>query len=196
MFEDATDTLVIGQIVNNGSAGVSGTAPVVAPGAENVLQAGGFAAEIWGYVAGDKIQFDNMTVSSASVVNGNTVDLFGPGNVSLGSLAFFTKSGIEGLERRGDGGGGADASASPQARGSRRWTGWCGSRTCGSGDRAWSTADGGAEPIVWIGQRDGELRAASEAGDGVAGARRGRCVWRERSGARSVSVPRSRGVRE
>ncbi len=34
-----------------------------------------------------------MAVSSASVVNGNTVDLFGPGNVSLGSLAFFTKSG-------------------------------------------------------------------------------------------------------
>ncbi len=49
VFEDATDTLIIGQIVNNGSAGVSGTAPVVEPGAENVLQAGGFAAEIWGY---------------------------------------------------------------------------------------------------------------------------------------------------
>ncbi len=32
VFEDATDTLVIGQIVNNGSAGVSGTAPVVDAG--------------------------------------------------------------------------------------------------------------------------------------------------------------------
>ncbi len=93
VFEDATDTLVIGQIVNNGAAGVSGTAPVVEPGAENLLQAGGFAAEIWGYQTGDNIDFANMTVSSASVVNGNTVDLFGPGDVSLGALAFFTKSG-------------------------------------------------------------------------------------------------------
>ena len=93
VFGDAADTLVIGQIVNNGSGGVSGGAPLVSPGAENMLWAGGFAAEIWGYQRGDKIQFANMTVSSASVVNGNTVDLFGPGNVSLGSLAFFTKSG-------------------------------------------------------------------------------------------------------
>ena len=39
------------------------------------------------------------------------------------------------------------------------------------------TVNGGGEPIVWIGQRDGGLRAASEAGDGVAGARAGRSVW-------------------
>ncbi len=140
VFEDATDTLVIGQIVNNGAAGVSGTAPVVEPGAENLLQAGGFAAEIWGYQTGDDIDFANMTVSSASVVNGNTVDLFGPGAVSLGALAFFTKSG----SKASDAGAVAAAAADPGAvlrRGDPdRDGGWSGrgSRLCGSGT-GWSS---------------------------------------------------------
>ena len=93
MFEDATDTLVIGQVVNGGSAGVSGQAPTIAPSAENLLQAGGFSAEIWGFQAGDQIQFSNMIVASDSVVNSNTLALFGAGNVPLGSLTFFNKAG-------------------------------------------------------------------------------------------------------
>ena len=111
-----------------------------------------------------------MGVSSASVVNGNTVDLFGPGNVSLGSLAFFTKSGSKASNA------GAAAAAAQNAdcfaEGARIETvdGPVRSRTCGSGT-ARRDADGAAEPIVWIGATRGELRAASEAGEGVAGPR-------------------------
>ena len=93
VFEDATDTLVIGQVVNGGSAGVSGQTPTIAPNAENLLQAGGFSAEIWGFQTGDQIQFSNMIVASDSIVGGNTLELFGPGNVPLGSLTFFNKAG-------------------------------------------------------------------------------------------------------
>jgi T5SS/PEP-CTERM-associated repeat protein len=93
VFEDATDTLVIGQVVNGGSAGVSGQTPTIAPNAENLLQAGGFSAEIWGFQAGDQIQFANMIVASDSVVNSNTLELFGSENVPLGSLSFFSKAG-------------------------------------------------------------------------------------------------------
>ncbi len=196
VFEDATDTLVIGQIVNNGAAGVSGTAPVVEPGAENLLQAGGFAAAIWGYQTGDDIDFANMTVSSASVVNGNTVDLFGPGDVSLGALAFFTKSG----SKASDAGAAAAALQIPVqcfAEGTRIETvdGPVRVEDLTKGDRLVTAG--------WIvrGHRvdratHGELPRASEAGGGVAGARPGRRVRRERPGARSVSVARSRGVRE
>ena len=179
VFEDATDTLVIGQIVNNGAAGVSGTAPVVEPGAENLLQAGGFAAAIWGYQTGDDIDFANMTVSSASVVNGNTVDLFGPGAVSLGALAFFTKSG----SKASDAGAAAAALQIPVqcfAEGTRIATadgpvrvealrvgdrvvladGWTGRAGAGSGARI----DGAARPresapIVWLGHRAVNCRA-------------------------------------
>ena len=151
VFEDATDTLVIGQIVNNGSAGVSGTPPVVEPGAENLLQAGGFAAEIWGYQTGDQIEFDNMTVSSATVVNGNTVDLFGPGNVSLGSLAFFTKSG----SKASNAGAVAAAAQIPCfAAGTRIETmdGPVRVEDLRVGDFA-RLAAGGSGRIVWIGSR-------------------------------------------
>ena len=93
VFEDATDTLIIGQVVDGGSAGASGQTPTIAPGAENLLQAGGFSAEIWGFQTGDRTQFDNMIVTSDSIVGGNTLALFGSGNVPLGALTFFTKAG-------------------------------------------------------------------------------------------------------
>ena len=157
VFEDATDTLVIGQIVNNGSAGVSGTAPVVEPGAENLLQAGGFAAEIWGYQTGDKIDFDNMTVSSASVVNGNTVDLFGPATCRWARWRSSRSPGrrlrTPALWRRR-----RKSSASPRARGSRRSTGWSRVEDLRVGDFAWlAAAVRGPDRMDWAPR--GELRA-------------------------------------
>jgi collagen type I/II/III/V/XI/XXIV/XXVII alpha len=101
VFEDATDTLVIGQVVNGGSAGVSGQVPTIAAGAMNLLQAGGFDAQIWGYQAGDKIDFNNLIVSSDSIVNGNTLDLFDSSNTLLGSLTFFNKAGNKPLALAG-----------------------------------------------------------------------------------------------
>ena len=97
VFEDATDTLVIGQLVNGGSAGISGVTPTIAAGAENLLAAGGFAATIWGYQSGDKMLFDNLAVMSDSIVGGNTLDLFGSGSTFLGSLTFLTKAGNHAL---------------------------------------------------------------------------------------------------
>jgi T5SS/PEP-CTERM-associated repeat protein len=93
VFEDNTDTLVIGQLVNGGSGGISGQPPVVLEGAENLLQAGGFDATIWGYRAGDKILFNNLAVVSDQIVNGNTLELLGVGNTDLGSLVFRSKAG-------------------------------------------------------------------------------------------------------
>lgn len=93
VFEDsAADTLVIGQVVNSGSAGVTNVLPTITAGAPNLLQSGGFSAGIWGFQAGDKLQFTNMTVTSSSIVNGNTVNLFN-GSTPLGSLTFFSKVG-------------------------------------------------------------------------------------------------------
>ncbi len=54
MFEDNNATLVIGQVVDGGSAGISGVEPTIAAGAENLLQAGGFAAQIWGIRPGTR----------------------------------------------------------------------------------------------------------------------------------------------
>jgi T5SS/PEP-CTERM-associated repeat protein len=101
VFEDATDTLVIGQVVNGGSAGISGVQPTIAAGAENLLAAGGFAAEIWGYQAGDEILFNNLTVTADSIVGGNTLDIYGPGDTFEGALTFYDKSGTAPLDTEG-----------------------------------------------------------------------------------------------
>ncbi len=101
VFEDATDTLVIGQQVNGGGPGISGVTPTVAAGAMNLLQAGGFAAELWGYQAGDQILLDNLVVNSDSIVGGNTLELFGAGGTLLGELTFFNKAGTRPLGTSG-----------------------------------------------------------------------------------------------
>ena len=101
VFEDATDTLVIGQVVNGGGPGISGVTPTVAAGAMNLLQAGGFAAEIWGYQAGDQILFDNLVVNADSIVGGNTLELFGAGGTLLGELTFYNKAGTRPLGTSG-----------------------------------------------------------------------------------------------
>jgi T5SS/PEP-CTERM-associated repeat protein len=94
VFEDtSSDALVIGQVVDGGSAGTSGVPPTIDAGAENLLQAGGFAAQIWNYRSGDQILFDNLTVTSGTIVSGNTLELFGNAG-SLGSLTFFSKTGL------------------------------------------------------------------------------------------------------
>ena len=95
VFEDNTDTLVIGQVVNGGQ---SGQTPTVLAGAENLLQAGGFHAAIWGYEAGDQILFNNLAVASDQIVNGNTLELLGVGNTDLGSLTFMTEAGNKPLD--------------------------------------------------------------------------------------------------
>ena len=71
---------------------MSGTAPVVAPGAENLLQSGGFAAEIWGYQTGDQIEFSNMTCRRRRGERQH-VDLFGPGTCRWARWRSSTKSG-------------------------------------------------------------------------------------------------------
>ncbi len=78
---------------------------------------------------------------------------YGPGNVSLGSLAFFTKSG----SKASDAGAAAAALQIPVqcfAAGTRIETadGWVRVEDLRVGDRL-VTADGDRQPIVWIGQR-------------------------------------------
>ncbi len=100
VFEDKTDTLVIGQLVNGGPVGgdgISGEVPTVAAGADNLLHAGGFQAQIWGYQAGDQILFDNLAVTGDQIINRNTLELFGAGNADLGSLVFMNKAGNQPL---------------------------------------------------------------------------------------------------
>ena len=154
VFEDATDTLIIGQVVNGGSAGVSGQTPTIAPNAENLLQAGGFSAAIWGFQTGDQIQFSNMVVASDSIVGGNTLALFAAGNVPLGSLTFFNKAGNHTSSS------GAQAAAVQIvpcfAAGTRIWTpdGPVAVEDLAVGDPVHAGRRRAASaPIIWIGSR-------------------------------------------
>lgn len=70
---DTDSSLVIGQVVDgftaggNPNTGVAGTDPTIAPGAENLLAAGGFQATIENYQAGDKILLNGATATSYTV---------------------------------------------------------------------------------------------------------------------------------
>jgi hypothetical protein len=152
VFEDATDTLVIGQIVNGGSAGVSGQVPTIAPGAMNLLQAGGFDAQIWGYQAGDKIDFNNMIVSSDSIVNGNTLDLFDSSNTLLGSLTFFNKAGNKPLALAGMQAAAAQIACFAEGTMIETVTGPRRVESLAVGDEV-VTLLGGPGQIVWVGSR-------------------------------------------
>jgi T5SS/PEP-CTERM-associated repeat protein len=152
VFEDATDTLVIGQVVNGGSAGVSGQVPTIAPGAMNLLQAGGFDAQIWGYQAGDKIDFNNMIVSSDSIVNGNTLDLFDSSNTLLGSLTFFNKAGNKPLALAGMQAAAAQIACFAEGTMIETVTGPRRVESLAVGDEV-VTLLGGPGRIVWIGSR-------------------------------------------
>jgi T5SS/PEP-CTERM-associated repeat protein len=154
VFEDATDTLVIGQVVNAGSAGVSGVNPTIAAGAENLLAAGGFAAEIWNYKAGDQILFDNLIVAS-DIVSGNTLELFGAGDTLLGSLTFFNHNGAAYS---------ASAMAAPAAQiaaapcfaaGTRIATerGEVAVEAIGVGERVRVLLGDGLAEVIWVGRR-------------------------------------------
>ncbi len=121
-------------------------------GAENLFQAGGFQAAIWGYQAGDQILFDNLTVTSDRIVNNNTLELFGFGNTDLGSLTFMTKAGNAPL------GAAAMAAAAAQmacfAAGTLIETvdGQRAVETLAVGDEV-VTLLGGSGRIVWVGSR-------------------------------------------
>ena len=144
-FADLTGVLTIGQqITLDGSQ-----TPV--PIAASALS--GFAAPIVGFKTGDKITFNGLNVASDGV-SGNVVTLFDSGHTSLGSLTFQT------------GKGGADntgaAAAATQitqgitcfAEGTRIETtdGPRAGEDLAVGDQV-VLADGGSEPVVWIGQR-------------------------------------------
>jgi T5SS/PEP-CTERM-associated repeat protein len=153
VFQDATDTLVIGQVVNGGSAGVSGQVPTIAPGAMNLLQAGGFDAQIWGYQAGDNIEFNNMIVASDSIVGGNTLELFDSSDTLLGSLTFFNKAGNKPLALAGMQAAAAqiapcfvEGTMIETASGPRRV------ESIVEGDEL-ITLLGGSGPVVWVGSR-------------------------------------------
>jgi collagen type I/II/III/V/XI/XXIV/XXVII alpha len=153
VFEDATDTLVIGQVVNGGSAGVSGQVPTIAPGAMNLLQAGGFDAQIWGYQAGDKIDFNNLIVSSDSIVNGTTLDLFDSSNTLLGSLTFFNKAGNKPLGLAGMQAAAAQIACFAEGTMIETVTGPRRVESLAVGDEV-VTLPGGARRIVWVGSRN------------------------------------------
>ncbi len=167
VFEDATDTLVIGQVVDGGEPGISGVTPSVAAGAMNLLQAGGFAAEIWGYQAGDQIRFDNLVVNADSIVGGNTLELFGAGGTLLGELTFYNKAGTRPL-----GTSGMDAAAAQMecfAAGTRVLTARgelaveaiaVGERVrvllgdAGEGAAGDGLAEGRLAEVIWVGRRE------------------------------------------
>jgi T5SS/PEP-CTERM-associated repeat protein len=157
VFEDATDTLVIGQLVNGGSPGVSGVIPTIAVGAENLLAAGGFEAAILGYQAGDQIRFDNMTVASDSIVGGNTLELFGAGDTLLGSLTFFNKAGTKPLGPTGMAAAAAQIAAAPCfAAGTRIATerGEVAVEAIGVGERVRVLLGDGLAEVIWVGWRE------------------------------------------
>jgi hypothetical protein len=156
VFGDATETLVIGQVVNGGSPGISGVAPTIAAGAENLLAAGGFAAEILGYQAGDRILFDNLIVASDSIVGGNTLDLFGAGNTLLGSLTFFTKNGQHDLGAAGMAAAAQIAAAPCFAAGTRIATehGEMAVEAIRVGERVRVLLGDGLAPVIWVGRRE------------------------------------------
>ncbi|MDR3663152.1 MAG: Hint domain-containing protein, partial [Mycobacterium sp.] len=152
VFEDNTDTLVIGQVVNGGSAGISGQAPVVLEGAENLLQAGGFDATIWGYRAGDKILFNNLAVVSDQIVNGNTLELLGSGNSDLGSLVFRSKAGDAPLGATGMAAAAAQMACFATGTLIETVDGKRAVETLAVGDEV-VTLLGGPGRIVWVGSR-------------------------------------------
>ena len=158
VFEDATDTLVIGQVVNGGSAGISGVTPTIAAGAENLLAAGGFAATIWGYQSGDKVLFDNLAVVSDSIVGGNTLDLFGSGNAFLGSLTFLTKAGNHALGSTAMNAAAAQIACFAAGTRIRTARGEVAVEDLRTGDLAVTALDGSAAAVVWIGHRTVDCR--------------------------------------
>ena len=158
VFEDATDTLVIGQVVNGGSAGISGVTPTIAAGAENLLAAGGFAATIWGYQSGDKVLFDNLAVVSDSIVGGNTLDLFGSGNAFLGSLTFLTKAGNHALGSTAMNAAAAQIACFAAGTRIRTARGEVAVEALRTGDLAVTALDGSAAAVVWIGHRTVDCR--------------------------------------
>ena len=158
VFEDATDTLVIGQVVNGGSAGISGVTPTIAAGAENLLAAGGFAATIWGYQSGDKVLFDNLAVVSDSIVGGNTLDLFGSGSTFLGSLTFLTKAGNHALGSTAMNAAAAQIACFAAGTRIRTARGEVAVEDLRTGDLAVTALDGSAAAVVWIGHRTVDCR--------------------------------------
>ncbi len=186
VFEDATDTLVIGQVVDGGEPGISGVTPSVAAGAMNLLAAGGFAAEIWGYQAGDQIRFDNLVVNADSIVGGNTLELFGAGGALLGELTFYNKAGTRPL-----GSSGMDAAAAQMecfAAGTRVLT--------ERGEVAVEAIAVGERVRVLLGDGlGGDGRAGDgRAGDGRAGDGRAAVVWVGRREVDCARHPQPRKV--
>ena len=152
VFEDNTDTLVIGQVVNGGQAGISKQPPVVLPGAENLLQAGGFQASIWGYRAGDKILFNNLPVVSDQIVNGNTLELLGAGGTDLGSLVFRNKTGDAPLGKAAMAAAAAQMACFAEGTLIDTVDGKRAVETLAVGDEV-ATLLGGSGRIVWVGSR-------------------------------------------
>ena len=175
VFEDATDTLVIGQVVNGGGAGISGVTPTVAAGAMNLLAAGGFAAEIWGYQAGDQILFDNLVVNSDSIVGGNTLELFYNGG-SLGELTFYNKAGTRPLGSSGM------AAAAAQME------------CFAAGTRLLTARGEVAVEAIAVGERVRVLLGDGTAGDGRAGDGRRAMGWPRWSGSGGARWT-ARGIR-
>ncbi len=173
VFEDATDTLVIGQVVNGGGPGISGVTPTVAAGAMNLLAAGGFAAELWGYQAGDQILFDNLVVNADSIVGGNTLELFGAGGALLGELTFYNKAGTRPL-----GSSGMDAAAAQM-------------ECFAAGTRVLTARGEVAVEAIAVGERVRVL--LGDAGDGAAGDGLAEVVW---VGRREVDCARHREPRK
>ena len=172
-FADATGTLELGQAV---VAGLPGHAPTIAPNAPNVLA--GFAAPIQNYQSGDAIVLRGLSYGSATA-SGDVVTVWsgaaGTGT-ALGSLTFLDKKGNDtGVTVVAEA-----LAASVQltaaavacfAEGTRIGTpdGAVRVETLRVGDLV-LTADGAAEPMVWVGSRAVDCARHPSAGDGVAGA--------------------------
>ena len=141
-FGDLTGVLSIGQQVT--------LDPSQSPGTIAASALSGFAAPIVGYKAGDKITFSGLSVASDQV-SGNVVTLFDSGHATLGSLTFQTGKG--GADTAGAAAAAAQIACFAEGTRIETTSGPRAVETLREGDRL-VLADGGREPIVWIGQRE------------------------------------------
>lgn len=157
---DTNSALVIGQVVDgytaggNPNTGVPGQDPTIAPGAENLLEAGGFDATIQNYQVGDQILLDGAVATSYAIGANGVLELaFADGGEA--QLDFIDNRGHAVTDAiLNDAGEQITGEAACYRAGTRIATehGERAIETLAIGDRV-RTLSGASRPIRWIGRR-------------------------------------------